>query len=205
MNKLILKEINNLIRESSSGVDVMVDIQPEYMSAITFLGDWIKYLNENASSKRIIILYNGADTVGGPTEDEYINWLLENGLEEEIVYELEFFDKGYAFFRTPMDSGVDFDEILIVLKFMVENDYNDVRDITDEEWVHLKNEHNLDNIHENIIDNDGGLYIPDVMEYLDQLNNITLMGGGVDECLAEIELVLQLLDKPYHLNKRFIY
>jgi hypothetical protein len=47
----------------------------------------------------ILYLYNGPDTVGDDTEQEIAMWLTENNLDEETLLDIDFHDKGYAFFR----------------------------------------------------------------------------------------------------------
>ena len=42
-------------------------------------------------------------------------------------------------------------------------------------------------------------------EILKKYNNIYMMGGGINECLKEIEIALKALNKPYELNKKYCY
>jgi hypothetical protein len=37
------------------------------------------------------------------------------------------------------------------------------------------------------------------------MDNIVIMGGGMNECLKEIEIALMSLDKPYEKLDKFIY
>ncbi len=48
--------------------------------------------------------------------------------------------------------------------------------------------------------------LPSVIEELKDLpNKGMIVGGGVDECLLEIEITLQALKKKYKRNNKFIY
>jgi soluble P-type ATPase len=49
------------------------------------------------------------------------------------------------------------------------------------------------------------IWIPEVMEELKKYNNPVLMGGGINECLREVELALMALNKPYKIYKKFTY
>lgn len=44
--------------------------------------------------------------------------------------------------------------------------------------------------------------IPDLMNYLNNKSNIVLTGGGINECLKEVEIALSALNKSFtHINK----
>ena len=47
--------------------------------------------------------------------------------------------------------------------------------------------------------------IPDVFEYLDGKSNIVLCGGGKNECLKEIEIILMIQNTKYNLLNKFVY
>lgn len=77
------KRNRTLIKEDTSfnGKTIInVDIQPEYQKNISFsIYQWISFLNSSSDNNRIIFLYNG-DSLGMISETEYIDWLIENGL-----------------------------------------------------------------------------------------------------------------------------
>jgi hypothetical protein len=47
--------------------------------------------------------------------------------------------------------------------------------------------------------------IPDLMDFLKNYSNIVLTGGGIDECLKEVEIALMSLDKNYNVLSEFVY
>lgn len=201
--KIYIKEFNEL----SNKTIICVDIQPEYMSGITFLEDWIEFLNTNYEDNKIVLLYNGYDTLGMISEHDYQMWLIENGLEEEAVDYIEFYDKGYAFFRNCMDYGIEHDQIVELVRYMKSEDINDSREIESHNWDAFIKQSGIsvDEIREYLEDNEDMINIPDLMDYLKRFKNIVLMGGGVDECLAEVEIALSALGKSYHNYDEFIY
>lgn len=183
---------------------VVVDIQPEYRKGFTFkpleFGNWI---NQNVSKyNKVVFLYNGPE-LGFPEESEYIYWLVEEcGIDEDVIGDIVFFDKGYAFFRNPMDAGSDKGHIISLVKWMMSNNINDSRDISEEQW----NDINLPELRENLEGNDDALFIPDVLKLLSGIYGpIDLMGGGRNECLAEVEICLMALVKNYKLIEQFTY
>jgi len=177
---------------------VIVDIQPSYERYINFnIADFIKWLNDNSYKfNKIYFLFNGEE-FGLDSWDAINHWYIENGMDEVKVYGEEF-EKNYGFFRDMMDSQVDDEVIVKIGKYMLNNGYNDIRDISDETFNILMGD--------DLVDNDYyTFYIPDVVDILESANNPVLVGGGSNECLAEIELLFQMLDIDYELEYNWVY
>ena len=201
----------NFLKESEySGKElIVVDIQPEYEKYFGFdVYEFTEFLNEYRDTfSKITLLYNGRDTVGELTESEYASWLFEHGLEEETLDSIRFYDKGYAFFRNAMDHGIDHDEIVRVLAYMAKNDINDSRDLDDDLWNSYLEENPDDTeVVEYLKDNEDVINIPDLIDELDDVRSgAFVMGGGRDECLAEVLIALKYLGKQYRLINKFVY
>ena len=188
---------------------ISVDIQEAYKDAFTFdIYSFTSFLNENYSLMRsLTFLYNG-ESMGFPGETDYKYWLLENGLDEEVLDGADFYDKGYAFFRYCMDTGIDESEIVDLIKFMINHNINDSRDIDEEMWGEFMSEYNYDesDIRELLEYADDMINIPDLMEYLERFGgDIVITGGGINECLKEVEIALDALDKSYKVYDKFVY
>jgi hypothetical protein len=216
IKKLIKEQINlnkkklRLIKEEylQGKTIINVDIQPEYKNYISFnLSKWINFLNENAANNRIIFLYNGYDTLGMVTESDYKYFLLELGLDEDVLDNAIFYDKGYAFFRYCMDSSIDEDNIADLVKFMIENNINDSRDIDEDMWNEYMQQtnHSQEDVRELLENADDMINIPDLMDFLKNYSNIVLLGGGVNECLKEVEIALLALNKNFNVLRQFTY
>ena len=211
-NKLLIFEQIERILEIS-GIDgfngkdlIIVDIQPEYIKAINFLGNFISFLNENHDKfNSVVFLYNGYDTLGMINEGEYISWWLEEGLSEEVIDSSKFYDKGYAFFRYCIDEGIDDDQITNLIKYMIENGVNDSRDLDEEFWDGFINEYGDEDIRELLEFSGDCINIPDLMDELSDYNNIVMCGGGIYECLKEVEIALNALGKKYQVISRYTY
>lgn len=185
--------------EELSGRDlIVVDIQPTYEKYIHAfdMDDFTEYLNETEFNS-IFYLYNGPD-MGFEDWDDIGNWLVDNGLEEDKVHEMKSFEKGYAFFRSFMDLGMDEDDLIKLLQYMYSEKIYDSRDISEEDWdaLNINWEYNPDGDMVNI---------PDVLFELERYHNPIICGGGRDECLAEVVLCMKVLEKPYELLERFVY
>lgn len=211
-NKLLLKEeINRLVELSGESLVtgkhlVVVDIQPDYYDGFSyFFHDFINFINDNFNSlDRLTFLFNGPD-LGFPSESEYKWWWIENGLNEEIIENSSWFDKGYAFFRYCIDSGIDDEEVVALVKFMINNNINDSKDITEEFWNEFIEEYNFSDVRDLLEISDDCINIPELMNELRPMSNIVVCGGGINECLKEVEIALQALDKPYNVLTKFVY
>jgi len=204
--------LKNMINEQSfSGkIIINVDIQPEYSGGMFFKPyEWCEWLNNvDGEASRIIFLYNGTDTLGMTSEDDYKHWLIENALDESVLDTAIFYDKGYAFFRYCMDNSIDEDAVANFVRFMYENDIRDSRDMDREAWAKYLRQYRRTDKREvyTLLQASGDcVHIPDLMDFLKRYNNIVLTGGGVNECLKEVEIALKALNKPYSTFSKFTY
>ena len=188
---------------------VIVDIQPDYKKYITFnMGSFVDFLNKSYKKyERILYLYNGRETVGLDDQGSITEWLVEYGLDEEVLNIVEFYDKGYAFLRNAMDQGINEDEIVHLLEYMSSNDLNDSRDLDEDNWIEFSRSYPKDvDIKEYLQDNDDSINIPDVLERIKYIkNNFQICGGGKTECLAEVLILIKLCKKRYSLLPQFVY
>lgn len=206
IKNIIKEEVRNIVLESNNKYSgetfICIDIQKEYSSGINFLEEWVDFINKNHEDNKIVLIWNGPE-VGGPEDWDYKMWLMDIGIEEDAFDYISFQDKYYAFFRDPMDEGIDLDDVLSIIKFMHENNINDSREIDDDKLNDICDKLGIEPY---MFNGDGGnIYIPDIMDYIDRFDNFYLMGGGEYECLAEIELLCQLLGKNFKKLSKFIY
>ena len=187
---------------------INVDIQPEYKEYVTFnLYQWAKFINKKSKSNDIVFLYNGRDTLGMVSENDYKMWLMELGIKNRVIEDAMFYDKGYAFFRTCMDEGIDDDAIVDLVKYMIRHNINDSRDINEEMWNDFMEEtnHSRQDVRDLLEEAGDMINIPDLMDFLSRYKNIVLTGGGVAECLKEVEIALMSLDRKYEVLRKYTY
>lgn len=200
--KQIINELKLSESEYSGKTLLIVDIQPAYESGIYFdMTEFCEFLNNESENNRLVFLFNGPE-LGHEDIHELQHWYFQHGLDESVIYSSKWFDKGYAFFRSCMDQSVDEEEIIRTLKYMWENDITDARDLEEEDWERISDSEDI----QEIIDGGDNIWIPDeLMALLNGLSNIIVMGGGRHECLAEVVIALEVLDKPYDTYERYIY
>ena len=204
----VRKQSRTLTEATLNGKTIInVDIQPEYQSAISFIDEWVNFINESDENNRIVFLYNGQDTLGMVSESDYINWLFDLGIDEDVLNNATFYDKGYAFFRYCIDNSIDEDAIVDLVKYMLTNDITDSRDIDEDMWNDFMNttDHSRQDVRDLLENAYDLINIPDLMDFLQNKNNITLTGGGINQCLKEVEIALLALDKPYSIISEFTY
>lgn len=204
----------SLVREDQSVAGktfMVVDVQPEYQRAMpsNMVRELVKFITEHYEEMgQLVFLYNGAETLDMIDETSYKMWWIENGLDEMIVDQADFYDKGYAFFRYCMDSGGSEDATANFVRFMYENDIRDSRDMTREMWAkYLREYRRIDRkeIMDLLRHQSDCVHIPDLMDYLRRYTNLVICGGGINECLKEVEIALKALRKPYEVMDAFTY
>ena len=207
LNLLILEQLNKFDENPTSGKHfVVVDVQPEYEKYISFVGELVRYINTNYESmSKLTFLYNGYDTLGMVSENDYKYWWLEHGLDENIIDGAEFYDKGYAFFRYCIDNSIDEDNIVDLVRFMYQRDVNDTRDMTPEFWDEFIDLHGDEEIRELLEFSGDAINLPSLIDEIKDYRGVVLCGGGINECLKEVEIAFKALDKPYSVLSKFTY
>lgn len=186
--------------KQASGKVIVVDVQPAYRRTISDPESTMKFLN---GASQILGLYNGPD-LGYEDEEGVLEWWIEHGFDPEKQYDVTWDEKGYGFFRDWMDGGMDYESIAEVVRYMIDNSIHDSRDL---DMDALKKELGADLAEEvEDVQEYGGIGIPDIdFRTLQRFNGATIIGGGCDECLAEVEILLNALGLNYRKNMRYVY
>lgn len=105
-----------------------------------------------------------------------------------------------------MDEGIDDDKIVDLIKYMINHNINDSREIDKNMWNKFINEYGYSDVRDLLEVADDMINIPDLMEYLQRFKSRTVLcGGGVNECFKEVEIALMALDKDYNVLTKFTY
>ena len=215
-DKILKEQQRNKLLEDS-GISMIqnanlisIDIQPEYQSNLTFdLYGFLTFLNKNYEQlNSLTFLYNGYDTLGMVDENGYRYWLVENGLDESVLDSARFYDKGYAFFRYCMDEGADEEEIVNLVKYMIQHSINDSRDIDEEMWNGFMGQYGYTSsqVRDLLESASDAINIPDLMEFLQRYSGkLVICGGGINECFKEVEIALNALEKNYNVLTKYTY
>lgn len=195
--------LNKFLNEKRTNNVIVVDVQPMYKNYIHFdMNDFCNFLLEQ---RDILYFYNGPDTVGSDTKEDIIDWLYtESDYNDDLIYKLQhetyFFDKGYAFFRNWMDEGADKGFIKKAIRYMMSKKVYDSREIKTEEW-----EERFPNDWRDSFENDS-INLPDIpLNILKKWSGSYIVGGGKNECLKEIEVLMSVFNIKYKEVRKFIY
>jgi hypothetical protein len=194
---------------------VLVDIQPFSKQYISFNHyEFAKWLNRvHSRYDHVLYLYND-ETLCWDSPEEVTDWLSDLGVQQSALEHISLQGKDYGFFRDLMDFETLFGpaspntqsnnkEIADIVRYMLQYDINDSRDLLEtdieKDLIH--------NTHVQYVTEDGPVIsIPEIMSTLESLSEpITLVGGGCNECLREIEIALLALGKKYKINQRWTY
>jgi hypothetical protein len=191
-----------IVEKRSKNV-IVVDVQPMYSSSIRFnISDFCDFLIDQ---RDILYFYNGPDTVGSDTKNNIMDWLTEEyygdiDILDQKLSNAIWYDKGYAFFRSWMDQGADVGFIKKAIRFMMKNKVYDSREIDPEVW-----EEKFPNEWDDYMIDDP-IYIPDIpINKLKKFSNGYIVGGGKNECLQEIQILMSVFNIKATEIKRFIY
>lgn len=181
---------------------IIVDVQPAYAKFSEHMHKNLSLYTRKNKFDHSIIFWNDEQFLGDDNEETMREHFKELGFTNNFLNKANFVAKDYAFFRNWMDTGVSNDQIVHVVKYMINNNIFDSRDIENWEDVYIGTKYTIDD-HSNLENN---INIP-VWDYkiLERYNNYILTGGQYAACLAEIRILLEALGKNYEVNYNLIY
>lgn len=209
---------------------IVVDIQPLYEENIEkkfMVSDFYAFMRK---AKNVLYFYNGPETIASEDSPEnIINWLDEKSeymyvtepeeepefAESTIIKEsdsfnwdnVQFYDKGYSFFRDWMDAGVSDAGMKKALRYMFMNRKYDSRDISIEQWKEILPPNDFNAISEALEEESLTIWTPDISiaDLKNNWNNSLICGGSLNECLKEILILMSTFNIKYTLVDKFIY
>lgn len=208
-----------LQQESSNNTIMCIDVQPEYYDYNrNKMNQILEYLYDEAQNGASIKFVHNGEDLGMSSSSKVKSWLIDMYINLDVDYDhdnidhtirsFEFIDKPYAFFRGWMDNDVNHNFIVEFVKYMIKQGETDSRDILDDEdslddeMLDLMSRFNIeyDDISVDMI------YIPDIINNIKRLpSNVELVGGGINECLKEIELLFDAINKRYRTLNKYTY
>lgn len=189
--------LNSYITEKRKNNIIVVDVQPSYKNYISFpMREFCEFLN---GCNDILYFYNGVE-IGLDNESQVKRYLYENGFDKWKMKDVTFVDKGYGFFRSWMDMDIDVSIIKKAIRYMMSMKVNDSRDIDVEDW--LREIPDLDYYSFS----DDPIYLPDIsISVLKSYSGSYIVGGGKNECLKEMLILLSVFNIHTIQVSKFIY
>ncbi|WP_434716145.1 hypothetical protein [Paraburkholderia sp. A3RO-2L] len=174
---------------------LVVDVQPQYDAFCGYIASQVA-TRINNTVKPVSIMWVG-DGLSNDSEETVREYLRDYGARPQRLAQASFIEKGYGFFRGWMDNGVASHDIIKVGRNMLQRGLYS-SDEVDLEQLYAGNVPQLpdvDLLHRPSFD-DGRLRMMDRFE---------TCGGGSAECLAEVELWLQMVGKPFCRLDSMVY
>ena len=178
---------------------VVVDVQPHYCLNWPPAGDLMAHLGAHAGNVTMLVNAEGDGLTPDTVDDCRLFWAY-HGLEEDLAWSVPVVDKGYGHLRGWMDSGADGETTVAVLKAMIAEGVTDSRDLGEDVIREAAGDGYAD-------------WIPDEAMSLGWIDDrtlrsfsgCTLVGGGRNECLLEVELLLRAHGIPYTVDEALTY
>lgn len=174
---------------------LVVDVQPMYDSSCGWMAKKVAQRINN-TVKPVSIVWVGAGMTDD-TEDDVREYLRAHGARPGRLAQANFVEKDFGFFRPWMDYGVDRDDIVKVGSYMMQHGISSSEDV------------DLDALYQGDV--------PDVpradrlsrpwfeSRRLLSLDEFETCGGGSEQCLAEMELWLEMQRKPFRRLDSMVY
>lgn len=209
----IFEVCNKILFEASRNRPVIVvDVQPAYHEYSTIdMPELCEFLAKQQS--KILMFVNADET--GMTEDNVEHDIFpfwEEHFEdagydfyEDGLNKMTFYDKGYGHFRAWMDEGVPESVIIKTIRLMYQQKVTDSRELFDgedsDDYVEQMEALGVD---ESMLDDPLTVEWTSVGQ-LKEYDGCYIMGGGRDECLREVELLMNAFNIKYKRIEKFVY
>ena len=206
--------INELVNltENRSRSCIVVDVQPEYCGIYDgdespVCVDIINFVNKQTGP--ILMLVNAEDQ--GLTRDTIkdikVYWE-DSGFDPSNWSRVEIVDKGYGYFRSWMDSGIDPSVIIKIIREMYSQRVTDSRDLFQKIYNHSYEDLMTQLIGQTPTSTQ--LYDPIIVEWtsvaqLKKFNGSYIVGGARNECLREVELLMNAFNIKYKRIDSLVY
>jgi len=201
-------KLNQLINEGRNTPCIVVDVQPEYTGIndgdeLPWIDDMMTFLNNQGP----VLMFVNAEEDGltGDTVDTIRAYWSDSGFAEHKWNNTTIVDKGYGYFRGWMDQGVPDNVMIAVIREMYLQHVSDSRMLFGGEDSDGYIESMISmGVPEDLLDDAISVGWASVRQ-LKQFSGSYLMGGGREECLREITLLMNAFNIKYKLVNDFIY
>lgn len=202
--------INELVNltENRSRSCIVVDVQPEYCKKVS--NTCLKIIDFVNKQTGPILMFVNAEQQGLTydkisTIKEY--WE-DSGFDPNNWNRVEIVDKGYGYFRSWMDSGIEPNIIIKIIREMYRQRVTDSRDLFQKGY---------DDSYEDLMTQLIGqeptstqLHDPIIVEWtsiaqLKRFNGSYIVGGARNECLREVELLMNAFNIKYKRIDSLVY
>ena len=195
-------KISEVLLENRYKSTIVVDVQPAYSRFINFEPELMNFLNKQ---NRILLLAN-AETSGieADTMNDVKEYWSDHGFYNWPAVTV--FDKGYGYLRNWMDMGISDRSVMRTIREMYKQKVNSSDQL-------FANSDDPELALEEFIGNEFDEYMLDdhisinwiSLKMLKQFSGSYITGGGQNECLKEVELIMQAFNIRSTRIRKFIF
>lgn len=196
---------NEILFESRQTPVIVVDIQPAYFDFRRNRDIFIRAINFAAYTQTgPVLMYVNAEEHGltSDTIDRVKEfWNGFRRIRQKIDWSrFSIVDKGYGYLRVWMDGGISPATIIRVIRYMYQHRVNNSSDIPADIFEDLMgSEYDPMYYHD-------GIYINWLnIAQLRKFNGAYIIGGGREECLREVTLIMNAFNIKYRMIDAMIY
>lgn len=205
------------LNEGKSHPIICVDVQPEYANFGNNKRKCEEIINFVTSSTGPVLMFVNAEETGVSSDTIYD---VKQYWEETVGYEYDeendeyiepidwsrykIVDKGFGYLRPWMDEGVDDASIIKTIRALYQYKFSDSRQLIDVNGQNILQDMLGENYRDWMED------MPISVEWisvtlLKQFNGAYIVGGGKDQCLREVELIMNAFNIKYKRISSLVY
>lgn len=205
------------LNEGKSHPIICVDVQPEYANYGNNkqkCEEIIKFVT--SSTGPVLMFVNAEDTgISSDTIDDIrqyweetvgYDYDEENDEYNEIIdwSRYKIVDKGFGYLRSWMDNGIDDSVIIKTIRALYQYKFADSRELIDIDGENIL-QTMLGNQYKDWMENEAILVEWVSVKLLKQYNGAYIVGGGKNECLREVELIMNAFNIKYKRISSLVY
>ena len=199
--------IKELLTEGLSHPVIVVDVQPAYSTfAPRICSKIVEFVNKQTGP---VLMYVNADQHGltDDTIPSIKDFWEDNGFDPDGWRRVKIEDKGYGYFRGAMDSGVPDALIIKCIRLLYQYKLNDSRNLfggEDSDTYEESMQKHFGEYADTFINEP--LYVNWTnVALLKQFSGAYIVGGGRNECLREVELLMNAFNVKYRRIDSLVY
>lgn len=205
-------KLTDILTEGKNHPSIVVDVQPEYAqggghAAEDTCNNIIQFVNDQTGP---VLMFVNAEDQGASrdtVQDIKIYWE-EHGFNPEGWDRVKIVDKGFGYFRSWMDQGVDPSAIIKVIRAMYQQKTSDSGELFkgDESPTYEEDMTQLlgSEFKDWMVSDPISVGWTSVAQ-LKKFGGAYLVGGGRDECLREVELLMNAFNIGYRRIDSLVY
>lgn len=195
------------INESKSRSVIVVDVQPEYSGMLDgaenpVMEEIIEFVNNQTGKVLMFVNAEQSGMSGDSISDVQLYWE-ESGFDPKNWSRVTIVDKGYGYFRSWMDQGISESIIIKVIRLLYQHRVNDSRDIFDSNPDLLKEIAGYE--FEEWMLEEGITVEWTSVKQLKDFSGSYIVGGARDQCLREVELLMNAFNIKYKRIDSLVY